>query len=81
MGEKNMAKNKGSKGKTSVCKCQLKGAVKDKQCNVVFKSAGHVKGSSSLVSHQADGRTVRITKVANKIINKYDKAFCELSKK
>lgn len=76
-----MAKNTVSKGKTSVCKTHHDGAVKDKQCNFAVESRGCAKASSGLVTHQADGRTARITKVANKIISKYDKAFGELSKK
>jgi|GEM_PF-3666917 len=66
-----------SKGKTSVYKTQLKGT----QYNAVVESVDYVKGSSSLVTHKADGRILRINKVANKIIKMYDKAFCELSKK
>lgn len=74
----NMAKAIRSKAKE--CKTPLKGVVKDKRYNVVGNSVGHVKGSE-MVIHEADGRIMEITKVASKIMKKYDKAFYELSKK
>jgi len=75
-----MAKAIRSKGKTSGCKTPLKGVVKDTRYNAVGKSVGHIK-DSEMVIHKADGRIMKITKVASKIIKKYDKAFYELSKK
>jgi hypothetical protein len=81
MGEKNMARSKGSKEKISACKCQPKGAVKDTHYNVVSKSASCIKTYSRTETCRVDGRTIRIAKVANKIMDKYDKAFSELSKK